>query len=114
MKILHTSDWHIGRVLHARKRYDEFEAFFKWLFETIEAQKVDALLIAGDVFDTSMPTNRAQQLYYRFLCRVAGSCCRHVVVVGGNHDSSSFLDAPKELLKGLNVHVVGAASGCPA
>ena len=114
MKILHTSDWHIGRVLHARKRYDEFEAFFKWLFETIEAQKVDALLIAGDVFDTSMTTNRAQQLYYRFLCRVAGSCCRHVVVVGGNHDSSSFLDAPKELLKGLNVHVVGAASGCPA
>ncbi|MBW6512918.1 MAG: exonuclease SbcCD subunit D C-terminal domain-containing protein, partial [Desulfuromonadaceae bacterium] len=71
------------------------------------------LLVAGDVFDTSTPSNRAQELYYRFLCRVAASPCRHVVVVAGNHDSPSFLNAPKELLKALDVHVVGSSTENP-
>ncbi|MBD8894385.1 exonuclease SbcCD subunit D C-terminal domain-containing protein [Desulfovibrio desulfuricans] len=108
MKILHTSDWHLGRTLYGRKRYEEFSAFLDWLTQTIDDEKVDALLVAGDVFDTSTPSNRAQELYYRFLCRVASSCCRHVVVVAGNHDSPSFLNAPKELLRALNVYVVGS------
>jgi len=108
MRVLHTSDWHIGRTLYGRKRYEEFEAFLTWLAETIQQNGIDALLVAGDVFDTSAPSNRAQELYYRFLCRVATSSCRHVVVVAGNHDSPSFLNAPKELLKALDVHVVGS------
>ena len=110
MKILHTSDWHLGRPLIGRKRYEEYEAFLSWLADTILREGVDALLVAGDVFDTSAPSNRAQELYYRFLCRVAASSCRHVVVVAGNHDSPSFLNAPRELLRALNVHVVGAAT----
>ncbi len=114
MKILHTSDWHLGRSLYGRKRYKEFSAFLNWLAQTIEDEKVDALLVAGDVFDTSTPSNRAQELYYRFLCRVAASCCRHVVIVAGNHDSPSFLNAPKELLQALNVYVVGSMSDDPA
>mgnify|MGYP001023523257 FL=1 len=113
MKILHTSDWHIGRTLYGRKRYEEFEAFLTWLAETIQQNEIDALLVAGDVFDTSAPSNRAQELYYRFLCRVAASSCRHVVVVAGNHDSPSFLNAPKELLKALDVHVVGSITEFP-
>jgi exonuclease SbcD len=113
MKILHTSDWHIGRSLYGRKRYEEFEAFLTWLAETIQQNEFDALLVAGDVFDTSAPSNRAQQLYYRFLCRVAASSCRHVVVVAGNHDSPSFLNAPKELLKALDVHVIGSSTESP-
>jgi exonuclease SbcD len=100
MKILHTSDWHLGRTLYGKKRYKEFAAFLDWLAQTIEEEKVDALLVAGDVFDISTPNNRAQELYYRFLCTVANSCCRHVVVIAGNHDSPSFLDAPKALLQG--------------
>lgn len=108
MKVLHTSDWHLGRSLYGKKRYEEFSAFLYWLTQTIENEKVDALLVAGDIFDTSTPSNRAQELYYRFLCRVAASCCRHVVVVAGNHDSPSFLNAPKELLRALNVYVVGS------
>lgn len=108
MKILHTSDWHLGRSLYGRKRYEEFSAFLDWLVQTVEDEKIDALLIAGDVFDTSTPSNRAQELYYRFLCRVSASCCRHVVVVAGNHDSPSFLNAPKELLRTLHVHVIGS------
>ncbi len=110
MKIIHTSDWHIGRSLYGRKRYQEHEAFLDWLAETIANEQIDALLVAGDVFDNSSPSNRAQELYYRFLCRVAGSDCRHVVVIAGNHDSPSFLNAPKNLLKFLNVHVVGSAT----
>lgn len=110
MKILHTSDWHLGRSLYGRKRYDEFSAFLDWLITRIEKEQVDVLLIAGDVFDTSTPNNRSQSLYYRFLYRVSNSCCRQIIVISGNHDSPSFLNAPKELLKTLNVHVVGAAT----
>lgn len=110
MKILHTSDWHIGRSLYGRKRYEEFESFLTWLAKTIQQNAIDALLVAGDIFDTSTPSNRAQELYYQFLCRVSASSCRHVVVVAGNHDSPSFLNAPKELLKALDVHVVGSVT----
>lgn len=113
MKLLHTSDWHLGRSLYGRKRYAEFDAFLDWLADTIEQQEVDALLVAGDVFDTALPSNRAQAMYYRFLCRVASSRCRHVVVIAGNHDSPSFVDAPRALLKALDVHVVGQASASP-
>jgi exonuclease SbcD len=110
MKLLHTSDWHIGRSLYGRKRYEEFEAFLTWLSETIQRNEIDVLLVAGDIFDTSAPSNRAQELYYRFLWKVAASSCRHVIIVAGNHDSPSFLNAPKELLKALDVHVIGRAS----
>lgn len=113
MKLLHTSDWHIGRALYGRKRYEEFEGFLNWLVDFIETENIDVLLVAGDVFDNSTPSNRAQELYYRFLCRVASSERRHVVVIAGNHDSPSFLNAPKELLKFLNIHVVGCASEQP-
>jgi exonuclease SbcD len=113
MKILHTSDWHIGRSLYGRKRYDEFSAFLDWLAEFIQIESIDALLIAGDIFDNSTPSNHAQELYYRFLCKVSASCCRHIVVIAGNHDSPSFLNAPKELLKALNVYVVGSITENP-
>ncbi|MCK5720987.1 MAG: exonuclease SbcCD subunit D C-terminal domain-containing protein [Gammaproteobacteria bacterium] len=113
MKILHTSDWHIGRSLYGRKRYDEFAAFLDWLAELIQTESVDALLVAGDIFDTSTPSNRAQELYYRFLCKVSASCCRHIVLIAGNHDSPSFLNAPKELLRAMNVHVVSSITENP-
>lgn len=107
MKILHTSDWHIGRALYGRKRYQEFKRFFDWLIACIETEKIEALLVAGDVFDNATPSNLAQELYYRFLCRVAAAGCRHVVVTAGNHDSPSLLNAPREVLRHLNVHVIG-------
>ena len=110
MKILHTSDWHIGRALYGRKRYEEFECFLDWLIGCIEAEGVEALLVAGDVFDNSTPSNRALELYYRFLCRCAGAGCQHVVVTAGNHDSPSLLNAPREVLRYLNVHVIGCVT----
>ena len=113
MKILHTSDWHLGRSLYGRKRYDEFTEFLDWLSNTIETENIDALLVAGDIFDTSTPSNRAQELYYRFLCKVSNSCCRHIVVIAGNHDSPSFLNAPKAILRALNIYVIGAMTEFP-
>lgn len=110
MKILHTSDWHLGRTLYGRSRYAEFEAFLEWLAKVLENEQVDALVVAGDVFDVTTPSNRAQELYYRFLCRVAAlDSCHHVVIVGGNHDSPSFLNAPAQLLRALDIHVIGAS-----
>ncbi|MBF0460706.1 MAG: exonuclease SbcCD subunit D C-terminal domain-containing protein [Magnetococcales bacterium] len=109
MKILHTSDWHLGRTLYGRKRYEEFAAFLHWLTVTLAQEQVDVLLVAGDVFDTHMPSHRAQELYYQFLGRVT-AVCRHVVLIAGNHDSPSLLNAPKDLLRALHVHVIGAAS----
>ena len=113
MKILHTSDWHLGRSLYGRKRYDEFFAFLNWLTTTIQEENIEILLVAGDIFDTSTPSNRAQELYYRFLCQVATSCCRHIVITAGNHDSPTFLNAPKELLRVLNVYVIGSITSMP-
>lgn len=110
MKILHTSDWHIGRALYGRKRYEEFQLFLDWLIGCIETERVEVLLVAGDIFDNGTPSNRALELYYRFLCRVAGTGCRHVVITAGNHDSPSLLNAPREVLKFLDVHVVGSMS----
>lgn len=109
LRVLHSSDWHLGRLLYGQKRYEEFAAFLDWMLEQIKQQQIDVLLIAGDLFDTTTPSNRAQALYYRLLNGVAASSCRHVVIIGGNHDSPSFLDAPAQLLKALDVHVVGAA-----
>ena len=109
LNILHTSDWHLGRRLYGRMRYDEFEAFLNWLQDAISTQQVDVLIVAGDIFDTMTPSNRAQALYYEFLGRVSKSCCQHIVIVAGNHDSPTFLDAPSNVLKFLNVHVIGTA-----
>ncbi len=108
MRILHTSDWHLGRSLYNKKRYEEFEAFLEWLIVTIQENKIDTLLVAGDVFDNGSPSNRAQNLYYHFLVKVASTSCQHIVVIAGNHDSPSFLNAPKELLRELNVYVIGS------
>lgn len=114
MKFLHTSDWHLGRTLYGRSRYNEFTAFLDWLHALIETEKVDALLVAGDVFDSSVPGSGVQELYYGFLYRMARSkVCRHVVITAGNHDSPSFLDAPKALLRTLDVHVVGSVGDDP-
>jgi exonuclease SbcD len=114
LRILHTSDWHLGRMLHGRQRHEEFAAFLHWLHEAAVSNEIDILLVAGDIFDTATPGTKTQQLYYNFLCQMAASPCRHLVVTAGNHDSPSFLSAPKELLRALNIHVVAAKANSPA
>ena len=111
MRVLHTSDWHLGKTLYAKKdRQEEHLAFFKWLLNTIKTKKVDVLLVAGDIFDTASPSSTSQKMYYDFLIKVKSVGCENVIVVGGNHDSPSFLNAPKDILSALNVSVIGNAS----
>ncbi len=107
MKILHTSDWHIGQALYAKKRGEEHAQFLAWLKETILARRIDALIVAGDVFDTGAPGGAAQRLYYDFLTSLLGTCCKTIVVVAGNHDSPSLLEAPAGVLERLRIHAVG-------
>jgi exonuclease SbcD len=109
MRLLHTSDWHLGQRFINHERIEEHALALDWLLETIEEQKIDLLVVSGDIFDTFNPSNNAQQLYYNFLVRLSRTPCQHAVILGGNHDSPSQLEAPKELLKVLNVQVVGAA-----
>jgi len=114
LKVLHTSDWHLGRSLYGQRRYPEFDALLTWMLDALRTQQIDVLLIAGDIFDTTAPSNRAMQQYYQFLRQAADTGCQHVVIIGGNHDSPTFLNAPRDILKMLNVHVVGAATEDPA
>ncbi|MGI6076372.1 MAG: exonuclease subunit SbcD [Pyramidobacter sp.] len=107
MRILHTSDWHLGRRLCGQERYGEFKSFLDWLTGVVSREAVDALVIAGDVFDSCTPPLWAQSLYYSFLTGLFASPCKSVTVVAGNHDSAALLDAPAELLSRLNVFVVG-------
>jgi len=109
--VLHTSDWHLGRMLYEKKRYDEHDAFLAWLLEQIQAYRVDVLVVAGDIFDTTTPSHRAQAQYYGFLRDLRQTGCAHVVLIAGNHDSPTFLEAPRGLLQSMNVHVVGSISG---
>lgn len=113
MRLLHTSDWHLGHRFHGRQRHEEQGRFLDWLAGLIEKQAIDVLLVAGDIFDTTTPGSRAQALYYRLLHRLAASSCRHVVIIGGNHDSPALLEAPRELLRQLDIHVVGMAGDDP-
>ncbi len=110
MKILHTSDWHLGQKFISRDREEEHRLALDWLAQVIENEGIELLIVAGDVFDIGNPPNYARALYYGFLKKIIRTQCRHVVVTGGNHDSPQMLDAPKELLQLLDVHVVGAAT----
>ena len=110
MKILHTADWHIGQKLHERSRLDEHEQFLGWLLETIQKRKVDLLLVSGDIFDTSLPSAEATNLYYQFLYRLSNETEASAVITAGNHDSARHLEAPREFLKMGRIHVIGLAS----
>lgn len=110
MKIIHTSDWHLGQKFLYNGREEEHQLALDWLLAAIREQEADGLIVAGDIFDIGNPPNYARRMYYRFLTQLMGTACRHVVITGGNHDSPSMLNAPRELLQALNIHVVGEAS----
>ncbi|AKQ69106.1 Exonuclease SbcD [Myxococcus hansupus] len=108
MRLLHTSDWHLGHTLYDVSRDAEHAAFLDWLLETLEAEAVDALLVAGDIFDTANPSADAQAAWYQFVAKARRRLPRlDVVVIGGNHDSAARLDAPDPLFSALGVRVVG-------
>jgi len=108
MKILHTADWHIGKSLYKYDLYEDIHLFFKELCSIIQKESVDILLISGDIFDLANPSNRDKELYYQFLGDLMQMKIR-VIITAGNHDSVRMLEAPKDLLKYLNIDIVGDA-----
>ncbi len=106
MKILHTSDWHLGNRLMEQSRRDEFRAFLDWLLALMERERVDALLLSGDVFDSTTPSDGARELYCDFLSRADATGCRHIIITGGNHDSVQQLRVAAPLLERHHARVV--------
>jgi exonuclease SbcD len=113
-RILHTSDWHLGKLLNEMPREEEHRRFLHWLIEQVIALQVDAVLIAGDVFDTANPPQSAEALYFNFVAQLHARTEAALVLVAGNHDSPSQLEAPRQALHALRTHVVGAADSDPA
>lgn len=112
LRLLHTADWHLGHVLREFDRTFEHESLIAWLLDTIVRESVDAVLVAGDVFDAANPPTAAQNLWFRFLVE-AWRRAPHlqVVVIGGNHDSAARLDATDPFLRAMErLHVVGGVT----
>lgn len=108
LKIIHTSDWHLGQTLRGFDRHYEHQCFLDWLLTQIRTADIDVLLISGDIFDNANPSSSAQKQLYRFLqaAREASSHLR-IIMIAGNHDSPSRLEAPSPLLDGFETRVVG-------
>jgi len=114
MRLLHTSDWHLGQTLHNYDRSYEHGCFLDWLVETLARERIDVLLIAGDIFDNANPSAAAHRQLYRFLQRAKARVPHlQVVVIAGNHDSPGRLEAPTPLLEAHGTVVVGNVGRTP-
>ena len=108
LRLFHTADWHLGHSLHGVSRQLEHQRFLDWLLQELQHQQVDALIVAGDIFDSANPSAVAQTQLYEFLVKArAAQPALNIVLIGGNHDSASRLDAPSSILNALGVTVVG-------
>lgn len=109
MKILHTSDWHLGQDFYHYNRKDEYDYFFTQLEELIRTEQPDALLVAGDIYHTAAPSNESVRQFTDWLLRLSSACPKmQTVVVGGNHDSQSRLDSTSQLWQLARVSVCGS------
>jgi exonuclease SbcD len=109
MRLLHTSDWHLGHTLKEVTRDHEHHAFLTWLLEQIRAEAPDVTVITGDVFDSATPPATAERMWFEWLA--AARRARpgmDIVAIAGNHDSPARLGAAQAVLRELGVHVVGS------
>jgi exonuclease SbcD len=113
LRLLHTSDWHIGQELHGHDRQEEHDAFLAWLIDQMGQLAVDALVVTGDIFDVANPPVSATARFYAFL---RDALTRHprlqIVIVGGNHDSAARINLPSSLLGRGRVRLVGQLPRC--
>ena len=113
MRILHTSDWHLGQHFMGKSRQAEHQAFIAWLLEQVRSHGVDALIIAGDVFDTGAPPSYAREQYNALVLALREAGCA-LVVLAGNHDSPAVLGESRSLLAQLGAQVVPGVMADPA
>ncbi len=101
MRLLHTSDWHLGQNFYSKSRAAEHDAFLTWLLDRAQEHEVDAIIVAGDIFDTGSPPSYARELYNRFVVQLQQTGCR-LVVLAGNHDSVAMLNESRDILAFLH------------
>ncbi|WP_394521063.1 exonuclease subunit SbcD [Pantoea sp. SGAir0184] len=109
MRIIHTADWHLGQFFYSKSRAAEHQQFLDWLLAAIVQHQVDALIVAGDLFDTGSPPSYARELFNRFVVALQPSGCQ-LIVLAGNHDSVATLNESRELLACLNTRVITSAA----
>ena len=109
MKLLHTSDWHLGQYFMGKSRQSEHQAFIAWFVEQVKKHEVDAVVIAGDIFDTGAPPSYARELYNQLIVKL-NQCNSQLIILAGNHDSVSVLDESKSLVSHLNTQVISSAA----
>lgn len=107
MKILHTADWHLGKRLDRFSRLEEQILVMNEIIEIVDAQQVDLVLVAGDLFDNFNPSTEAVELFYKTLKRLSRNGKRPVIAISGNHDSPSFIDAPDPLARECGIILIG-------
>lgn len=107
LKVIHTSDWHLGKKIYKTSRLEEQKLFLDWLLETIKNEEIDALIVAGDIFDTPRPSDQALEVYFQFLKNFMTQTKAHLYLISGNHDSGRFLEAPKGLFDVQRIHLSG-------
>ena len=109
-RVLHTADWHLGKMLNEQSREEEQKRFLDWLLKQVVELEVDVVLVAGDIFDTANPPQSAEALYYDFVAELNRKSSASLVLIAGNHDSANQLEAPKRVLKALRTFVHGAVA----
>ena len=111
LRTLHTADWHLGQRLHEQSREYEHRLFLDWLLEQLQQQAVDALIVAGDIFDSANPPIHAQRLFYEFVSTARSRLPDlQMIFVAGNHDSPTRLESASPLFDMIGVHAIGAVS----
>ncbi|XQW83537.1 exonuclease subunit SbcD [Thalassotalea piscium] len=107
-RVLHTSDWHLGQYFYGKSRLKEHQAFIDWLIEQVSIHQIDAVIVAGDVFDTGTPPSYARELYFDFIVKLHKLKCQ-LVLLAGNHDSVAMLSEAKDLLSQMSCTVIASA-----
>lgn len=107
-RVLHTADWHLGKQLNDQSREEEHDHFLQWLLETTKEEKIDTILVSGDIFDVGYPAESARKKYLNFIDQLYRETQATLLILGGNHDAPSQLETTKALVSNLNTHVVGA------
>jgi len=109
MRIIHTSDWHLGQYFYGKNRANEHQQFLTWLLTQVKSHNIDAIIVAGDIFDTATPPSYARQIYFNFISEIQSLNCQ-LVILAGNHDSVSMLAESKDLLSALSTRVIANVS----
>ena len=105
MRIIHTSDWHLGQYFYGKSRADEHQKFLNWLIEQVNKEQIDAIIVAGDIFDTTTPPSYAREIYFDFVAKLQTTDCQ-LIVLAGNHDSVAMLSEAKSVLASLSTRVI--------